>query len=64
MGLSDSVAPLLDAPWIEAGLGPLDTETTVALVQPLKPLYGNQEGAVVSYNPSKRGRPSHSIGAR
>ena len=52
--LSDSVAPLLDAPWI------LDTDTTVALGQPLKPLYGNQEGAVVSYNPSKRGRPSHS----
>jgi hypothetical protein len=40
--------PLLDAPWI------LDTETTV------KPLYGRQEGAVVSYNPKRRGRPSHS----
>jgi hypothetical protein len=46
--LSDSVAPLLDAPWI------LDTDTTV------KPLYGRQEGAVVSYNPRKPGRPSHS----
>jgi hypothetical protein len=46
--LSDSVAPLLDAPWI------LDTDTTI------KPLYGQQEGAVVSYNPKKPGRPSHS----
>ena len=40
--------PLLDAPWI------LDIDTTV------KPLYGKQEGAVVSYNPRKPGRPSHS----
>lgn len=46
--LSDSVAPLLDAPWI------LDIDTTV------KPLYGKQEGAVISYNPKKPGRPSHS----
>ena len=46
--LSDSVTPLLDAPWI------LDIDTTV------KPLYGKQEGAVVSYNPRKQGRPSHS----
>jgi hypothetical protein len=45
--LADSVAPLLDAAWI------LDTDTTV------KPLYGKQEGAVVSYNPKKPGRPSH-----
>ncbi|MDD2774989.1 MAG: transposase [Gallionella sp.] len=45
--LHDSVAPLLDAAWI------LDTDTTV------KPLYGKQEGAVVSYNPKKPGRPSH-----
>ncbi|MBA0083814.1 MAG: transposase, partial [Acidobacteria bacterium Pan2503] len=36
-------------PWI------LDTDTTV------KPLYGHQEGAVVSYNPHKPGRPSHSF---
>ncbi len=36
--LRDSVTPLLDAPWI------LDIDTTV------KPLYGRQEGAVVSYN--------------
>ena len=46
--LAESVAPLLDAPWI------LDIDTTV------KPLYGKQEGAVVSYNPKKPGRPSHS----
>lgn len=46
--LGQSIAPLLDAPWI------LDIDTTV------KPLYGKQEGAVVSYNPKKPGRPSHS----
>jgi len=46
--LSESIAPLLDVPWI------LDIDTTV------KPLYGKQEGAVVSYNPKKPGRPSHS----
>ena len=46
--LAESVAPLLDAPWI------LDIDTTI------KPLYGKQEGAVVSYNPKKPGRPSHS----
>jgi hypothetical protein len=40
--------PLLGEPWI------LDVDTTV------KPLYGHQEGAVVGYNPHKRGRPSHS----
>jgi hypothetical protein len=45
--LNESVAPLLDAPWI------LDIDTTV------KPLYGKQEGAVISYNPKKPGRPSH-----
>jgi hypothetical protein len=39
--------PLLGEPWI------LDVDTTV------KPLYGHQEGAAVSYNPQKRGRPSH-----
>ena len=32
----------------------LDTDTSV------KPLYGHQEGAVISYNPRKPGRPSHS----
>ena len=45
--LNESVEALLDAPWI------LDIDTTV------KPLYGKQEGAVVSYNPKKPGRPSH-----
>ena len=39
--------PLLAEPYI------LDIDTTV------KPLYGHQEGAVVSYNPKKPGRPSH-----
>jgi Transposase DDE domain group 1 len=45
--LLESTAPLLNVPWI------MDTDTTV------KPLYGKQEGAVVSYNPTKPGRPSH-----
>lgn len=45
--LEHSVLPLLKAPWI------LDVDTTV------KPLYGKQEGAVVGYNPTKPGRPSH-----
>ena len=45
--LSASVAPLLDAAWI------LDTDTTV------KPLYGKAEVAIISYNPKKPGRPSH-----
>lgn len=39
--------PLLSTPWI------LDLDATV------KCLYGKQEGAVVGYNPTKRGRPSH-----
>lgn len=39
--------PLLSEPWI------LDVDTSVV------PLYGRQEGAVVGYNPIKRGRPSH-----
>ena len=47
--LAQSTHPVLTlAPWI------LDTDNTV------KPLYGKQEGAVVSYNPKKPGRPSHS----
>jgi hypothetical protein len=47
--LALSTHPVLSlAPWI------LDTDNTV------KPLYGKQEGAVVSYNPKKPGRPSHS----
>jgi len=41
--LRESTAPLLDVPWI------LDIDTTI------KPLYGKQEGAVVSYNPKKPG---------
>ena len=45
--LEHSAARLLDAAWI------LDIDTTV------KPLYGKQEGAVVSYNPHKPGRPAH-----
>jgi hypothetical protein len=46
--LDYTTRPLLSEPWI------LDVDTTV------KPLYGHQEGAVVSYNPQKPGRPSHS----
>jgi hypothetical protein len=47
--LANSTRPVLSlAPWI------LDTDNTV------KCLYGNQEGAVKSYNPKKPGRPSHS----
>src|SRR5258708_135742 len=42
--LDYTTRPLLSEPWI------LDIDTTV------KPLYGHQEGAVVSYNPNKRGR--------
>jgi hypothetical protein len=41
--------PMLTEPWI------LDMDTTV------KPLYGNQEGAEVSYNPQKPGRPSQVV---
>jgi len=40
-------SPLLAEPYI------LDIDTTV------KVLYGHQQGAVVSYNPNKKGRPSH-----
>jgi hypothetical protein len=47
--LANSTRSVLSlAPWI------LDTDNTV------KCLYGNQEGAVKSYNPKKPGRPSHS----
>ena len=49
--LDDTVRPLLSEPWI------LDCDTTI------KPLYGHQEGAVVSYNPKKPGRPSHAYHA-
>ena len=44
--LLDSIAPLLDVPWI------LDADTTI------KPLYGHQAGAALGYNPKKPGRPS------
>jgi hypothetical protein len=47
--LANSTRSVLSlAPWI------LDADNTV------KCLYGNQEGAVKSYNPKKPGRPSHS----
>ena len=49
--LDDTVGPLLSEPWV------LDCDTTI------KPLYGHQEGAVVSYNPKKPGRPSHACHA-
>jgi hypothetical protein len=42
-----TVVGLLYAPWV------MDVDVTV------KPLYGNQQGAVVGYNPHKPGRPSH-----
>ena len=45
--LRASYEPLLKEPWV------LDADTTV------KPLYGHQQDAVVGYNPSKPGRPSH-----
>lgn len=45
--LEDSYKPALKHPWI------LDIDVTV------KPIYGNQEGAQVGYNPKKPGRPSH-----
>jgi hypothetical protein len=37
----------------QEGLRSKHVDTTV------KPLYGEQEGAVVGYNPGKPGRPSH-----
>ncbi len=43
----DCIRPALHLPWI------LDWDTTV------KPLYGNQQGAKIGYNPQKPGRPSH-----
>ncbi len=47
--LKHSIAQATLEPWI------LDCDTTI------KPLYGKQDGAVVSYNPHKPGRPSHAI---
>jgi hypothetical protein len=45
--LGESVGEALSTPWI------LDCDTTI------KPLYGRQDGAEISYNPRKPGRPSH-----
>ncbi|PCI36611.1 MAG: transposase [Thiotrichales bacterium] len=45
--LNKCYQPLLSNPWI------LDVDSTV------KTLYGEQEDALVGYNPTKRGRPSH-----
>jgi hypothetical protein len=42
-----SISPALGLPWI------LDIDVTV------KPLYSQQEVAVVGYNPQNPGRPSH-----
>ena len=47
--LKHSIAQTTATPWI------LDCDTTI------KVLYGKQDGAVVSYNPHKPGRPSHAI---
>ena len=47
--LAESIHEALCTGWI------LDCDTTI------KPLYGHQDGAEVSYNPRKRGRPSHVI---
>jgi hypothetical protein len=47
--LLESVSEALSTPWI------LDSDTTV------KPLYGHQDGAEISYNPKKPGRPSHVV---
>ena len=47
--LAESTREALSTGWI------LDADTTVKL------LYGHQEGAEVGYNPTKPGRPSHSI---
>jgi hypothetical protein len=47
--LLSSVQAALDTPWI------LDIDTTI------KPLYGKQDGADISFNPHKPGRPSHAL---
>ena len=47
--LKHSIAQATSTPWV------LDCDTTI------KPLYGHQDGAVISYNPHKPGRPSHAI---
>ncbi len=45
--IRECISPALELPWI------LDIDTTI------KPLYGHQQGAEISYNPHKPGRPSH-----
>lgn len=45
--LQECYEPLLMMPWI------MDVDVTV------KTIYGKQEGAVIGYNPHKKGRPSH-----
>ena len=47
--LKDSIREALGTAWI------LDCDTTI------KVLYGHQDGAEISYNPTKPGRPSHVI---
>lgn len=47
--LSESVREALRTPWV------LDVDTTVKL------LFGHQAGAEIGYNPTKPGRPSHSL---
>ena len=47
--LKDSITDALGTGWI------LDCDTTIKL------LYGHQDGAEISYNPIKPGRPSHAI---
>jgi len=47
--LKDSIREALSTGWI------LDCDTTIKL------LYGHQDGAEISYNPIKPGRPSHAI---
>jgi hypothetical protein len=47
--LSESSREALRTPWI------LDTDSTV------KVLYGHQAGAEIGYNPTKPGRPSHTL---
>jgi len=47
--LDESTREALRTPWV------LDADTTIKL------LYGNQAGAEVGYNPTKPGRPSHTL---
>ena len=47
--LSESTREALRTAWI------LDVDTSV------KPLYGHQAGAEIGYNPTRRGRPSHTL---